>query len=128
MADFREAQEGRRRGQQDYRDLKKHFVRVNGWLPIFVRHAQARGASLRYLTLCSKEAIDVRYFASKGLLARNDEKNAYPMLSFVESDTEDYAVIAETLGRCRLGVHAKLEDVLLDNSHEVHGVFAASFP
>ncbi len=128
MADFRETQERRRTRKQDYRDLKKHYVRVNGWLPIFERHARTRGPHVRYLTLCSKEAIDVRYFASKGVLARSDEKNAYPMLSFVESDIEDYAVIAETLGRCRLGVHAKLEEVLLNDDHEEHVAFTDSFP
>lgn len=128
MADFQETQERRRSRKLDYRDLKKHYVRVNGWLPIFQRYAEMRGRDLRYMTLCSKEAIDVRYFASKGVLARNEERNAYPMLSFVESNVEDYAVIAETLGRCRLGVHAKLEDVLLNDGHDEHAALTHSFP
>jgi hypothetical protein len=128
MADLSATQTSRKDRKRDYRDLKKHYVRVNGWLPIFDRHAKAKGSDLRYLTLCSKEAIDVRYFASKGMLARSDEKNAYPCLSFVESNVEDYAIIAETLGRCRLGVHARLEDVLLNYGHEEHAAFTGSFP
>jgi hypothetical protein len=127
MTEFEKVQEERRTGKQDYRDLKKHYVRVNGWLPIVSACFSTRGA-VRYLTLCAKEAIDVRYFAAKGVLERNAEKNEYPHLTFVESDEEDYAVIAETLGRCRLGVRARLEDVLLDSEHDQHEAFLATFP
>lgn len=125
---FHETQQRRRRGHIDYRDLKKHLVRVDGWLPAFARHSNARGSHVRYLTLCAKEAIDVRYFAQRGLLARNDAKNEYPSLTFIEADEEDYAVIAETLGRVRLGVRARLEDVLLDRQHPSHADLAATFP
>jgi len=128
MSSFQSIQERRRSGRNDYRDLKKHYVRINGWLPVFERHARLRDGAVRYLTLCSKEAIDVRYFALKGVLPRSAEKNEYPLLTFVEENPEDYAVIAETLGRVRLGIQARLEDVLLDEEHEEHGSLVGTFP
>ena len=128
MADFKKRQVERRRGRSDYLDPKKHYVRLNGWLPVFERYRKLTSNRVRYLTLCAKEAIDVRYFAQKGVLVRNEERNEYPFLTFVESDEEDYAIIAETLGRTMLGVHAKLEDVLLNDTHDQHRDLLESFP
>lgn len=125
---FDKTQDERRRGRRDFLDLRKHYVRVNGWLPIFRAHSKATGGRVRYLTFCAKEAIDVRYFALKGLLMRNPEANEYPWLTFVESDEEDYATIAETLGRVRLALHADFEGVLLDFRHPRHVDLVASFP
>lgn len=128
MPPFRETQRQRRRGRGDFRDLKKHFVRVNGWLPILRVHARRTGSQVKYLTLCAKEAIDVRYFANEGLIPRNREANEYPTLTFVESDEEDYAIIAETLGRVRLAIRGRIETVLLDRTHASHGELVESFP
>jgi hypothetical protein len=125
---FEQTQKSRAKGRIDFRDLKKHYVRVKGWLPAFVTHSDATRGEVRYLTLCAKEAIDVRYFAQKGMLRRNLEANEYPLLTFVESNDEDYAIIAETLGRVRLAVHAPLEDALLDQGHPSHADLKSSFP
>ncbi|MCI0440772.1 MAG: hypothetical protein L0177_16825 [Chloroflexi bacterium] len=83
---------------------------------------------MRYLTLCSKEAIDVRYFARKGALQRNASANDYPGLTFIEANEEDYAIIAESLGRFRLGVRGRLEDALLDPVHPSAAALLATFP
>ncbi len=125
---FGETQKERRAGRGDFRDLKKHYVRVKGWLPAFRTYSAATGGQVRYLTFCAKEAIDVRYFAQKGVLVRNAAANVYPSLTFVESDEEDYAIIAETLGRVRLAVHADFEKILLDPGHPRHQDLVASFP
>lgn len=127
MQPFDQTQKDRQKGRRDFRDPVKHYVRIHGWLPIFRRRSEATG-TVRYLTLCGKEAIDVRYFAQRGVLVRNAERNDYPTLTFIESNQEDYAIIAECLGRVRLGVHAKLEEVLLDNGHASHDDLVASFP
>jgi hypothetical protein len=80
MADktFDELQHDRRSRRGDFRDPKKHFVRKNGWLPVFESYSAQRARKVRYLTLCAKEAIDVRYFALKGVLYRNKDSNVYP--------------------------------------------------
>jgi len=123
-----QVQGARHERRRDFRDPKKHFVRKNGWLPVFEGYSILRKRRVNYLTLCSKEAIDVRYFAHKGCLYRNAEKNQYPSLTFVESNPEDYAVIAETLGKVRFSVLGLLEDVILDPAHESHIDLVATFP
>src|SRR5258706_8404245 len=123
------AQEGARRERRlDFRDTKKHFVRKNGWLPVVQAYSEARDRRVRYLTLCSKEAIDVRYFAQQGCLYRNRDRNQYPSLSFIESDPQDYATIAETLGKPRFSALGRLEDIVLDAGHESHAEFIETFP
>jgi hypothetical protein len=125
---FDERQHERRDRRGDFRDPKKHFVRKNGWLPVFEKYSTIRKRRVRYLTLCAKEAIDVRYFANKGVLYRNAEGNLYPSLTFVEADPEDYAAIAESLGRVALPILGRIEDVLLDASHASHHELIGSFP
>lgn len=125
---FEKTQGGRQKAWIDFRDLKKHYVRMKGWLPALASYRQETGGRVRYLTLCGKEAIDVRYFAQKDVLQRNEAMNAYPGLTFIEANDEDYAIIAETLGRVRLSIRARLEDALLDSSHISHNDLVSSFP
>ena len=127
MSSFNQVQQDRRRSRRDFRDWKKHHVRARGWLPAFQECRDEYG-DIRYLTLCAKEAIDVRYFAQKGLLSRNREQNEYPFVTFVESDAEDYAFLAESLGKVRLAVHATLEDALLNQGNPFYQDLAGSFP
>src|SRR5437763_904417 len=127
MSPFEKIQDDRHRGQRDFRDWKKHYVRTNGWLRAFEQCKKHYG-DVQYLTLCAKEAIDVRYFAQKGLLARNAEQNEYPTLTFVEADVEDYAFIAESLAKVRLAVHDTLEDALLKRDNPFYEELADSFP
>jgi hypothetical protein len=113
MPPFRDTEARRRAVSRSYKDLTKHYVRVEGWLPVFERYARERRGLVRYLTLCAKAAIDVRYFRLKGVLAHDPEQNAYPSLTFVERDSQDFAAIAESLGTTRLGIRGDLEQVLL---------------
>jgi len=125
---FSDQQSARRERVHDFRDPKKHFVRLNGWLPVVRTYAQRHDRRVDYLSLCGKEAIDVRYFAIKGVLYRNADKNHYPTLTFVESEPEDFAVVAESLGKVRLPVLGKFENVLLEPDHLQHQDLVASFP
>lgn len=113
MATFEDIERRRRRAKSSYRDLKKHYVRLEGWLPVFKRYALLRQGKVQYLTLCAKEAIDVRYFRIKGLLHYDSKQKTYPTVTFVERDAQDYAVIAETLGTTRLGIKGDLESILM---------------
>jgi len=130
MSPFGEIERRRRRARSSYRDIKKHYVRAKGWLPIFERYARERQLEVRYLTLCAKDAIDVRYFRNKGVLQYDREQRIYPTVTFVEKDAQDYAVIAETLGTTKLGIKGDLEEILV-KPHEYPEIFEklrASFP
>src|SRR5260370_41534202 len=108
MSPFGDIERRRRKAKSTYTDIKKHYVRLNGWLPVFRRYFQLRGGTVTYLTLCAKYAIDVRYFRQKGLLLYDDEQKAYPTVTFIEKDAQDYAIIAEGLGTTRLGIKGDL--------------------
>jgi hypothetical protein len=129
MAALEDIERRRKKARSTYRDVKKHFVRSEGWLPIFRRYARLRNGNVRYLTLCAKEAIDVRYFRMKGVLPYDIKQKAYPTVTFVERDTQDYAIIAETLGTTRLGIKGDLESILVkpdenaDNSQKLRNSF-----
>lgn len=129
MAEFKDIERRRKKAKSTYRDIKKHYVRVEGWLPIFRRYARLRNRDVRYLTLCAKEAIDVRYFRRKGVLPYDIKQKFYPTVTFIERDAQDYAVIAETLGKTRLGIKGDLEAILVrpdenaDNSQRLRSSF-----
>jgi hypothetical protein len=103
---------------------------MNGWLPVFQQCSRLRGKNLSYLTLCAKDAIDVRYFRQKGLLPYDDAQKIYPTLTFVERDPQDYAAIAEGLGTTRLGIRGDLEEILIkpEKSADAAKRFRQSFP
>lgn len=112
MDDFQSIEERRQRARSTYTDLKKHYVRITGWLPIFLRY-KTPNHHVRYLTLCAKLAIDIRYFRSKGLLFFDSQQRSYPFVTFIERDSQDYAFIAESLGRTKLPLKGDLEEILL---------------
>lgn len=130
MTPFRDIEDRRRRARSTYRDVKKHYVRLNGWLPVFRECWGRRGDNLNYLTLCAKAAIDVRYFRQKGVLPYNDEQKIYPTLTFVERDAQDYAVIAEALGTTKLGIKGDLEAILVSPAQNAENAarLESSFP
>jgi hypothetical protein len=113
MSPFREIERRRKRAKSSYTDLKKHYVRLEGWLPVFQGYARQQNRSVRYLTLCAKYAIDVRYFRSKGVLQYDATQKIYPTVAFVEKDAQDFAIIAETLGTTKLGIKGDLEEILV---------------
>jgi hypothetical protein len=130
MSPFGDIEHRRRKAKSTYTDIKKHYVRLNGWLPVFRRYFQLRSGTVTYLTLCAKYAIDVRYFRQKGLLLYDDEQKAYPTVTFIEKDAQDYAIIAEGLGTTRLGIKGDLESILVNPEQNPENAekLRASFP
>ena len=113
MTAFGDIERRRRGAKSSYKDIKKHYVRLNGWLPVFQTYFKLRAGEPHYLTLCAKDAIDVRYFRQKGLLPYDKQEKAYPTVAFVEKDAQDYASIAEGLGTTKLGIKGDLEEILV---------------
>src|SRR5229473_950133 len=130
MATFEEIERRRKRAKSSYRDAKKHFVRVEGWLPVFRAYARQKALAVHYLTLCAKDAIDVRYFRIKGVLEYDAKQKAYPTVSFIEREAQDYAVIAESLGTAKLGINGDLEAILIrpDENASNSAKLRKSFP
>ena len=127
---FRDLENRRRRARSSYTDPKKHYVRIHGWLPVFKKYAATCRGGIRYLTLCSKSAIDIRYFRLHKLLLHDDKEKRYPTVTFIEEDAQDYATIAETLGTTRLGIKGALEKILLEPATypDDHNALIKSFP
>ncbi len=112
MAEFPNIEQRRHAAKSTYTDVKKHYVRITGWLPVFKQY-KTESHHIRYLTLCAKLAIDIRYFRIKGLLFFDEQQKSYPFVTFIERDSQDYAFIAESLGRTRLPLKGDLEQILL---------------
>ena len=127
---FHQTEERRRRAKSSYRDLKKHYVRKIGWLPVLREYIKAGSKSPRYFTLCAKEAIDVRYFRRCGVLQFDQRERSYPTVTFVEREAQDYAFIAETLGQTRLGLLGDLEAIVLRPAQfpDEHQRLLSTFP
>lgn len=130
MAPFRDTELRRKAAQISYRGITKHYVRLNGWLPVFQRYSRLRPEGPLYLTLCAKYAIDIRYFRLKGFLPYDEEQKIYPTVTFIEKDPQDYAIIAESLGTTRMAIKGDLEDILVypAKNHEEAEKLRTSFP
>jgi hypothetical protein len=130
MSSFRDIERRRKGAKSSYRDAKKHYVRLNGWLPIFREYFKLRSGEPRYLTLCAKDAIDIRYFRHKGLLPYDSEQKAFPTVAFIERDPQDYASIAEGLGTTKLAIRGDLEEILVkpEENIENSALLRGSFP
>jgi len=96
--------------RSSYEDPKKHFVRVNGWLPAArMRLKKNRRTHLRYFTLCGQRAIDVLHLRREGLL-RHDGRG-YPELVFCEEDRNTYTQIDRLLRVYKRGFLCPLEKI-----------------
>ncbi|MCK4405801.1 MAG: hypothetical protein KAV43_04770 [Hadesarchaea archaeon] len=92
----------------------KHCVRYYGWLPASKKYKKlAKKDSLKYFTLCAKQAIDVFMFESEKLLSR-DAKRKLPNVIICENDIAAAAEIL-TLVRPPLSesiIVGELEEIL----------------
>lgn len=71
----------------------KHCARYYGWLPASKEYQkQSKKKSLKYFTLCAKEAIDVFMLEMEGVFARDDNKKL-PEVIICEKDPRDAAEI-----------------------------------
>jgi hypothetical protein len=102
-------------GRLNYdRDLAKHFVRVDGWLPAVKHRAQRNGANtFRYLTFCAAEAIDVFLIEKEIPLSRDATTLRLSGVYFCERRLEDFPKIADLIGSQEQGFQGEFADIIL---------------
>jgi len=67
----------------------KHCARYYGWLPASISYKkESKKKSLKYFTLCAKEAIDVFMLEKEGVL-RRDKNKKLPNVIICESEEKD---------------------------------------
>lgn len=86
-----------------FRDEKKHFVRINGWLPIAKKRLgimdRSNDFGLRYFTLCGKDAIDILLFKREELI--KDDERGFPSVYYCENHYTSFAEVQPLLGRTK---------------------------
>lgn len=119
--------ERRKEGTEAYRDPRKHYVRVYGWLPTAskriqqIRQSTNSAQYLRYFTLCGPEILDVKFLATKGLLRKTER--GYPDVAFCEEDADSYADAISRLRSCLLQLKKTFEDAVLQNKLDTYYPF-----
>lgn len=69
--------------------VEKHCARYYGWLPASKSYKkEIKGKTLKYFTLCAKEAIDVFMLEKEGVLSR-DQNGKLPNVIICESEEKD---------------------------------------
>jgi len=116
--------------QRHFRDPKKHFVRREGWLPTAQRRnarilRSGRKHPLKYFTLCGREALDVLYLASHGIL--QSDGRGYPGVAVCETQHDWLAEILRRLGRIRY-FPDNLEMIVVDDRNPYHAEFERLIP
>ena len=106
------------------KDLKKHFVREFGWLKA-ARRAAAQGSSesLKYLTFCAVDAVDIHMLEMNNLISRDRESGNFLDVYFCERDKDTFADI-QRLVRIQ-GFLGEFEEVVLfedDDSTQAKGL------
>jgi len=97
----------------------KHFARYHGWLPASKEFMQATDKeTIKYFTLCAKEAIDVFMFEKEGLLARDDEGRLHDVVICENDET----VVPEILSLVRPPL---LEALIIGNLEDILTIGAA---
>jgi len=81
-----------------YRADMKHYVREYGWLEAAKKRSDTLKSKreLRYFTLCSLEAIDIKTFYKAGIISR--DAAGFPSTFFCEWDKELTEEIARVVG------------------------------
>ncbi len=83
----------------------KHFVRVNGWLPVCKSRKKLMDASfqkekekrrLKYFTFCAEGALDV-FLLNKAKIINFDDKNGFSSVVFFDKDDESVARTSENI-------------------------------
>jgi hypothetical protein len=96
-------------------DPKKHFKRLNHWLP----HLRQTAANLnghrgiRYFTLCARPMIDVFMLVADNILKIDEVGHTIRGVKFCECVPDHYIEIREMMAREDAGFFGKLEDVAL---------------
>src|SRR6202021_1800649 len=109
-----------------WNDLKKHWKRLQHWLPHWKALAMRIGDDrpIRYFTLCARSMIDVFMLVGEGLLKIDPENYSISRVQFCECDQEQFAEIREMIAREDAGFFGQLENVVLFKEDD----FTAQFP
>jgi len=96
-------------------DPKKHYKRMNYWLPPAKTLKSELGSSrvFRYFTLCSRSMIDVFMLAREGVLNYDPIRGTVIHVRFCESDSEQFPEIGELIGIENAGFFGELEELVL---------------
>lgn len=95
--------------------LRKHFKRLNCWLPHAKRlqEALADARPFRYFTLCARPMIDVYMLVKEGVVPLDGETRRVQGVYFCECDREIFPEMTELVGIEEAGFLATLEDLVL---------------
>lgn len=105
-------------------DIVKHYVRVHGWLPAVEHRSRRVGnqRSIKYLTFCASNAIDVFLLESEGYLQRDPETARLENVYFCERIPEDFGNISTLIGSSHQGFLGDFEDIVLfEDTSETQG-------
>ncbi len=103
-------------------DLKKHYVRHNGWKQAFSKAVRTvenqinnenRKREFKYLTFCASNAIDVFMLEKGGLLKRDNETKRIDNVYFCEYDQHEFNKISTLIGSKEAGFFGTFEDIML---------------
>jgi len=118
--DIRLEIEGRKREYQRHsRDLKKHYVRVNGWVACArkrlrsIRNEEKTSRYIRYFTLCGIDAMDVLLLEKRNLVFFDGR--GFPDVVFCEKDSDIFENIRRILKRVRKDFKGSFEDIVFQS-------------
>lgn len=98
------------------KDVEKHYVRRQVWLPAALAQVEASrdsGREPKYLTFCAAEAIDVFMFLQEGVLTRDPHTGIVVNTYFCEKEFEEFNRISQLLGAHHQGFLGDFEDMIL---------------
>ena len=106
-------------GHIDYdKDILKHFIRTNGWLPACRQQAlivekRPKKYPLRYFTFCASGAMDVFMLEKENILTRSRRNGRLEGVYFCEESPEDFGTIARLIGSPEQGFLGEFDKIVL---------------
>lgn len=108
------------------KDILKHFVRRDGWLPasqeqlrrISGGKRQLNKEPLKYFTFCAAHAIDVFMLEKEKVLKRDKTTGRLNGVYFCEDDPEDFGKIAGLIGSPDQGFLGDFQEIVLFEEDE----------
>lgn len=98
------------------RDVVKHYVRRNAWLPAALEQREATVASGRpitYLTFCAAQALDIFLFLKEGVLIRDPKTDVVTNTYYCERKSEVFREIADLVGPHDQGFLGDFQEMVL---------------
>lgn len=110
------------------KDLLKHFIRTNFWLPRVSRLLRDRDdiKNISYLSLCAETALDVRLLKKNKLINILQEKPT--PFAYCENEKERFAILKETFPSTCIGFPGSIEEISIGTDNKYYGKFWSTFP